>query len=215
MNILITILIMTSGICWSVVYIDCIRIGFKEKTYCMPLFALALNFAWEGIYAFTDLFIRHEIGAQAIANTCWFILDIFILLTWFKFGKAEFDGFKSKWFCPWTIIVIASSFALQLLFIAEFGDIEGEKYSAFLQNLAMSVSFLYMLNSRKSRLGQSMTIAVCKCIGTLTPTIYGTLEGNLFIQVTGMLCFIFDLMYIYMLKLTPKRSLDTPKVICA
>ena len=44
-EMIILILVSISGICWSIVYIECIRTGFKQKTYCMPLFALALNFA--------------------------------------------------------------------------------------------------------------------------------------------------------------------------
>lgn len=209
MSILITILIAISGVCWSVVYIECIRTAFKERTYCMPLFVLALNFAWEGIYAYTDLFIRNQISVQAIANTCWFVLDIFILLTWFRFGKAEFEGKKAKWFIPWSVIVIIIAFAIQFLFIAEFGSVEGEKYSAYLQNIAMSVSFLYMLNARGSRKGQSMTIAVCKCIGTLAPTIYGTIEGNMFILGTGIICCIFDMLYIYMLWISPDLIMES------
>lgn len=201
MNVIMNLLVVTSGICWSIVYIECIRKGFKEKTYCMPLFALGLNIAWEGIYAFTDLFVRHNIGAQAIANSVWFILDIVIVVTWFKYGKNSFDSkSKQKWFISWTVIVIASCFVLQLLFMFQFGSIDGEKYSAFLQNIIMSVAFLNMLDTRKSTKGQSMTIAICKCIGTLTPTILGTIEGNVFILVTGSICFIFDLMYIFMFK---------------
>lgn len=199
-EIMIFILITISGICWSIVYIECIRTGFKQKTYCMPLFALALNFAWEGIYAFTDLFLRKSIGVQAIANTCWFVLDIVILVTWMKFGKAEFTGKKRKYFIPWTILVIVVSFILQFLFICEFGDVEGEKYSAYLQNIVMSLMFLGRLDREKSSRGQTMTIAVCKCIGTLTPTIYGTIEGNMFILVTGIICFLFDIIYILYLR---------------
>lgn len=73
LNVIINILIIISGICWSAVYVDSIRTGFKQKTYCMPLFALGLNIAWEGIYAYTDLFIRGDIGAQAITphGSCW------------------------------------------------------------------------------------------------------------------------------------------------
>lgn len=199
-DIIITLLIVMSGICWSVVYVDSIRTGLKQKTYCMPLFALGLNIAWEGIYAYTDLFIRGSINAQAIANTVWFLLDIFILVTWFKFGREEMEGeLGRKLFIPWTALVLASCFVLQILFIAEFGDVEGEKYSAYLQNIAMSAAYLYMLNRRKSSKGQTMLIAVCKCIGTLTPTIYGTMEGNTFILVTGIICFFFDLIYIYCL----------------
>lgn len=189
-------MISISGICWSIVYVDSIRTGFKQKTYCMPLFALALNFAWEGIYAFTDLFIRQEIGAQAIANSCWFILDIFILITWLKYGKEDFTGAKRNYFLPWTILVLVTAFVLQFLLIYEFGSVEGEKYSAYLQNLVMSLMFIGRLDREKTCKGQTMTIAVSKCIGTLTPTIYGTMEGNMFILVTGIFCFIFDIIYI-------------------
>ena len=199
-EMIILILIGISGICWSIVYIECIRTGFKQKTYCMPLFALALNFAWEGIYAFTDLFIRKSIGAQAIANSCWFILDIVILVTWFKFGQAEFTGEKKKYFIPWTVLVVIVAFVLQFLFIYEFGDIEGEKYSAYLQNIVMSLVFIGRLDREGSSRGQTMTIAVCKCVGTLTPTVYGTLEGNVFILITGIICFIFDMIYILYLR---------------
>lgn len=207
MSILINLLIGISGICWSIVYIDSIRTGFKQKTYCMPLFALGLNIAWEGLYSYTDLFIRGEIGAQAIANTVWFLLDIFIVVTWVKFGKKEMQGeLGKKWFIPWTILVIACCLVLQILFWVEFGSVEGEKYSAYLQNIAMSVCYLYMLNRRKSSEGQTMTIAVSKCIGTLTPTIYGTIEGNMFILVTGVICFIFDVLYIYFLREVKKKE---------
>lgn len=207
MDIIILVLIVTSGICWSAVYVDSIRTGLRQKTYCMPLFALGLNIAWEGIYAYTDLFVRHEIGAQAIANTIWFLLDIFIVYTFFKYGKDDTSSELGRtWFVPWTVIVLISCVTLQILFLTTFGDIEGEKYSAFLQNIAMSIAYLYMLNRRHSSKGQTMLIAVCKCIGTLTPTIYGALEGNLFILVTGIICFIFDLLYIYFLYQTKKRE---------
>lgn len=199
MQAVCNLLIVISGVCWSVVYVDSIRTGFRQKTYCMPLFALGLNIAWEGIYAYTDLFVRRTVGAQAIANTVWFLLDIFILVTFFRYGGGQQDPLRRRWFIPWTVLVLAACVALQLLFIAEFGDVEGEKYSAYLQNIAMSVAYLYLLERRGSSKGQTMRIAVSKCVGTLAPTILGTLEGNRFILVTGILCFVFDVLYIYFL----------------
>ena len=206
MDILINALIIISGICWSIVYVESIRMGFKQKTYAMPLFALGLNIVWEGLYAFTDLFVRQSIGAQAIANTCWFFLDCVIVYTYFKFGKNECKTeTERKWFVPWSILVFATCIALQVLFYCWFGSVEGEKYAAYLQNIVMSLMYLSMLKERKSDKGQSMTIAVCKCIGTLTPTIYGTLEGNWFILVTGIICFVFDLIYIYAFRSVKKK----------
>lgn len=207
MDILINALIIISGICWSIVYVESIRVGFKQKTYAMPLFALGLNIVWEGLYAFTDIFIRQSIGAQAIANTCWFFLDCVIVYTYFKFGKNECKTeTERKWFVSWSVLAFATCIALQVLFYCWFGSVEGEKYAAYLQNIVMSLMYLSMLKERKSDKGQSMTIAVCKCIGTLTPTIYGTLEGNWFILVTGIVCFVFDLIYIYALRIVKKKQ---------
>lgn len=206
MEVLRTILVVISGVCWSAVYVDSIRTGFKQKTYCMPLFALGLNIAWEGIYAYTDLFVRHSIEAQAIANTAWFLLDIFILITWFKYGREEMNEQGKKWFVPWSVVVLVSCFVIQLLFLVEFGDVEGEKYSAFLQNIAMSIAYLYMLQRRSSTKGQTMLIAICKCVGTVTPTIMGIMEGNSFILVTGIFCFIFDMIYIFALQNVKKTE---------
>ena len=173
----------------------------------MPaLFALGLNIVWEGLYAFTDIFVRQSIGAQAVANACWFFLDCVIVYTYFKFGKNECKTeTERKWFVPWNILAFAACIALQVLFYYRFGSVEGEKYAAYLQNVAMSLLYLSMLRERKSDKGQSMVIAVCKCIGTLTPTIYGTLEGNCFILVTGIICFVFVVIYIGALKAVKHR----------
>lgn len=191
------ILVAISGIAWSAVYIDSIRLGFKQKTYCMPLFALGLNICWEGIYSCTDIFIRNDINVQAMANAAWFLLDIVILITYFKFAAQECKTeTERRFFIPWTILALLTCLVLQILFIAEFGDTNAEIYSAFLQNIAMSLCYLYMLRSRSSSRGQSLLIAVSKCLGTLTPTIIGFMEDNMFIVVTGVICFIFDVIYI-------------------
>ena len=40
-----------SGVAWTLVYLEAIRVGFRDRTYAMPVAALALNIAWESIYA--------------------------------------------------------------------------------------------------------------------------------------------------------------------
>ena len=53
-----------SGLAWTMVYIAAIRVGFRDKTYAMPMAALGLNIAWEWIYAIYDLSTAP--GAQAL-----------------------------------------------------------------------------------------------------------------------------------------------------
>ena len=79
-------------------------------------------------------------------------------------------------------------------------------YSAYLQNLLMSILFIVMLVQRGNAEGQSMIIAVAKFIGSLAPTILvGVLgagsvdEPNLFVLIIGILMAIFDVIYIWML----------------
>ena len=56
------------------------RSRISMTPFISPL-SLAMSYPciWEGLYAFTDIFVRQSIGAQAIANACWFLLDCVIV----------------------------------------------------------------------------------------------------------------------------------------
>jgi len=82
----------------------------------------------------------------------------------------------------------------------EFGYAQAARYTAFLQNLLMSVLFIAMFVGRRGARGQSMTIAIAKWIGTLAPTIvFGVHEDSAFILTLGVLCSVVDLGYIWLL----------------
>lgn len=193
-------LILLSGICWSIVYLELIRLGFKEKTYGMPLFALGLNLVWEAIYTYTTLLSEAygPAGVQAYVNLVWFLLDIVILITYFKYGMKYFPkNLSPKFFVPGSILVLLASAAVQLIFLIEFGLRMSPVYSAFIQNFVMSVLFLALLFGRQGTEGQSMVIAIAKWIGTLAPTIL--FRSNMLALGFGLLCSVFDIIYIVFL----------------
>lgn len=204
MELFLTII---SGIGWIIVYEECIRIGFKQKTYAMPFIALGLNFAWELIYTFSDVFLNAHgplsglTAVQAGVNAFWVLLDIIILFTYFKYGKKEWPKYlNNRLFIPWSILIIVCCFALQIVFIQEFGFIMAAQYSAFLQNLLMSGMFISLFIKRKGSKGQSVLLAVAKWIGTFAPTILmGVLIFNPVVLVCGIFCTIFDVIYIILL----------------
>lgn len=202
MQYLALFLTLVSGIAWTVVYISCIRTGFKQKTYCMPLFALGLNFAWELIYSLDEVagIIENPgmFSVQTIVNVIWACLDAVIVYTYFKYGKESFPENAKKHFLPFSILAFATCVVLQLAYYFEFRGITAAQYSAFVQNAAMSILFLIMLYRRGSTKGQTMTIAVAKWLGTLAPTILmGVLSGfNIYIVLTGLVCSVFDIIYI-------------------
>jgi hypothetical protein len=200
-------LTIVSGLAWTIVYIESIRLGFRDKTYAMPVAALGLNIAWETIYGIHGL--TGAIDAQTIIDLLWAAADVVIVYTFFRFGRAELPTFVTRpTFNAWGVLIFATAYTLQALFIAEFGWAAGARYSAFLQNLLMSGLFIAMLVARRGTRGQSMVIAVAKWLGTLAPTILiGVLGGLPFIIGIGLLCGVFDLIYIAMLWSAKKKPL--------
>jgi len=200
------VLILLGGICWTIVYIELIFWGFKEKAYGMPFIALALNFTWEALHSYLGL--KNDISnIQTWIILIWFILDTVIVCTYLIYGKKYFPKQSSKlYFMPWTIIIFLMSFVLQYCFVLEFGNL-GKVYSAFIQNLIMSILFINMIVNRTTTAGQSLTIAINKWIGTLAFTIlFGVIGGSKLILAIGIFCSVFDILYIYFLNSVKKSS---------
>jgi hypothetical protein len=196
---MILFLTVVSGIAWTVVYIDAIRIGFRDRSYAIPAAALALNFAWEAIYAVRS--VVTALSIQGVINIVWALADVVILYTFFRFGRSELPAWVTRnLFLGWALLLGVASFAVQLLFVAEFDWEAASRYSAFLQNLLMSGLFIAMFVARGGTRGQSLLIAVAKWIGTLAPTIvFGWFGNSPLVLGLGVLCSIFDLVYIGLL----------------
>lgn len=205
------VLVGISGICWTIVYIELIRNGFKDKACGMPLFALGLNIVWEFLYSIDGFFISKEfIMVQNIADMAWAFCDILILVCWFKYGKQYLPQKAQKYFVPYTVLALIVCTGMQFAFYLYCETAtQASIYSAFAQNVAMSVMFLTSLFERDSTKGFSLPGAVCKCIGTLTPTIWGCVEIGgiqIYIFITGMLCLLIDLIYIYFFIMKSKEE---------
>jgi hypothetical protein len=193
---LILFLTVVSGVAWTAVYVEAVRIGFRDRSYAIPAAALALNFAWEVIYASRSM--ATALSVQGVFNIVWALADVAILYTFFRFGRAELPPWVTrKLFLGWALLLGVTAFAVQLLFVAEFGWEAAPRYSAFLQNLLMSGLFIAMFAARGGARGQSLLVAVAKWIGTLAPTIvFGWFASSPLILGVGALCSVFDLVYI-------------------
>lgn len=150
-----------SGTLWSLTYMLIIQRGYLDRTYGMPLVALCTNVSWEFIFAFV-----HPHGSvQGWVNTAWFLLDLIIVYQLLKYGPREFGGLPRSNFYAMFGLALGTSFCA-ILFMTQSLD-EGTHYSAFGQNLLMSVLFITMLYSRRSLRGQSLSIAILKMLGTV------------------------------------------------
>lgn len=204
--------LLLSGVCWTIVYIQLIVTGFKEKTYGIPFITLALNFAWEAVHSFWGL-KNNIFTIETWIIVIWFLLDIVVVYTYLRYGKQYFPKHTCReYFIPWTIIIFFMAFMLQYYFVIEFGTL-GRAYSGFMQNLIMSILFIHMLVSRNDLKGQNLTIGITKWIGTLSPTIlYGVIYEYKLILILGLFCSLFDILYIYFLYRIKKFSSNCSKL---
>ena len=155
-----TVLMLGSGLCWTLAYLLIIRQGFRDRTYGMPLAALCANISWEFVFSF----LQPPSPLQHGVNLVWFALDVVILAQLLRYGPREFADLPRHGFYALVGLALLTSFGLVLLASDTFHD-KGT-YAAFGQNLMMSVLFIVMLYRRRSLRGQSLGIAVCKLLGT-------------------------------------------------
>ena len=160
------LLMVASGICWTITYLLIIRRSIFDLTYGMPLAALCANFAWEFIFS---VITPHTLP-QLVVDRVWLIFDAIMVLQYLRFGARERQRRLSKSFYAEFMFNLAVAFALVWLVNKAFNDINGV-YAAFGQNLMMSVLFINLLRTRKSANGQSIYIAVFKLVGTLLASV--------------------------------------------
>ena len=197
---LLDLLLLALPVGWIVAGLDAFRIGLRDKTYGVPFVAIALNTMWVLIGA-TWYIASMGFRPFALTFLVWGVLDILLLITYFKFGYSEFDnlfGQNKQTFIGFSILLFLCAGAWQAVFCynSELWLID----TAFTQMILTSMMFVYMLFARRSSRGQSMLIAVAKCIGSLGPALYGWLRmRDCFMAGLGTICFVLDCAYIVLL----------------
>ena len=173
-------LLLASGGLWTATYLLILRRAGRDRTYGMPIAALAANLAWEAIYTF--LYPQNRM--QQAVNGLWLLLDLGLLAQLLRYGPRELHG----WTRARLALAFAGGFVMAGATILALGkDLNDHRagiYAAFGQNLLMSVLFLQLLHVRR-RLpphdpvtgrdephprgglrGQSPLIALTKLLGT-------------------------------------------------
>ena len=195
-----TIILMVGGIFWILTYILIISRGHKDKTYGMPLFALCANISWEFVYAF----ILPHSPPQLYINYLWFGLDIIIVVQFLRYHKNEFPNLSSsKVYIAFGLLVMTAFGVIS--FGGFYLDDDIGVYSAFGQNLLMSILFVIMFFNRgKSLRGQSIFIALFKMLGTGLTSIHFYLyesvtQGSFVLPFLFIAIFVFDIFYVILM----------------
>lgn len=196
-NTLITLLILaTLGISWTIVYLLIIYRSYTDKSCGMPSIVLAFNMFWEFLYSFVFLNEGQEI--QIWVNRVWFLFDVVIFISFLLYGARTWQEANRRFFVPFVLFTLISAFSFLYLMQLDFGE-KTITYSAFLINVFMSASFIDLFLKQQDLKGQSFGIAFFKMTGTLAATIVLFQRYSSFLQLLGVLCFVLDVIYIFLI----------------
>lgn len=193
-------------ILWMVAYGAIIIRGFKDKSYGMPMLALALNITWEAVAFF---YCERPVALWAIIEGIWLAIDAIILFQFLKFGRKDaLPAGLSGLFYPLTIITLAGCFIFHYTWL-KFWDDKLLFVDAFIINLVMSVLFIQLWWKRHpSDHGLSLVAAWCKMLGTaltsiqcavFLPLVMPARESWAFTWFLYGAIFITDCVYIFLL----------------
>ncbi|MBK0381798.1 hypothetical protein I5M32_02395 [Pedobacter sp. SD-b] len=209
MNYLIAFMVPIGGFFWATAYFLIILKGIKDKAHGMPLIAMALNFTWE----FIHVFIYPSNGISLYLNFTWFLLDLGIAFTYFKYSYNFFHLFYAIRKPHWLIL------SLSVFLIGFMLNLYGEQFFSQLQNIITKdfifaevlvgfIVYLFvpacmvaMLFQRKNSRGQSFLIAFSFTISIICYVIeilfnpYHHQWGNSFMMMLMATCIIIQVYY--------------------
>jgi hypothetical protein len=164
-----------SVLAWSIAYLLIVYHGFTERTYGMPMPALAANLSWEFIWAFVWKPFS-DIGH--ILTIPWLGVDLVIAAQCLMYGGNDAtEPFLRKYYRWLFAAAVAIAFPVIYMCFKEFNDWYAE-FTAAGDSLLISVLFIGLLIRRRGPRGQSMYIAVSKWLGTFLAWIATSLTVN-------------------------------------
>ncbi len=218
----VSVFLYTAGaLGWVYTYFHTVRHALRAQTLAIPFLAVCLNVTWEFYISYWLGLSGHQLTtycetleidqSQKIViylNRIWFGVDVFITYFMFRYGWKQLRSpFLQKQFPLLLIFSLISGYALQSTFIACNDLTITGPLIAWIINIVMSAGFIHMFFLPKSFTGNNRHVAWGKFIGTTCISLNWVyismgpefLESALFILVGGVVCFVLDAVYLYLL----------------
>lgn len=193
---LVAPLFLIFNVSWIALYVLVIRRGFLDKTFGIPLVALAVNFSWDVI----NTFVSPSPDGQAIFNFVFIVLEIVIIYQLLRFWQTEITNMPPAHFYFWSVIALVMSLVLIHAAQVEFQG-TGER-SGYADTFLSSAFFVAMIYMRRDLGGQSLYIGLLKLVGNASLMLAlllrpwpGT-ENSVLLPVLYVGIFFFDIAYV-------------------
>jgi hypothetical protein len=189
-------------VCWVLAYLEIIYNVRRYKFVDMPMIAGTGNIVWEFLWSFVFII---NLGPAAVWGVrIWFFLDVIINLSLLVYGSRQvvIPEFKKNG----TIIflfLLFSWFGILYSFIYMKLDNGMGAVTAMITNVVMSVLYIIMVFRKPDLWRISVRTAWYKFLGTGSITAISfslvSFRSNYFLICLGIIAFILDIYYIYLL----------------
>ncbi|MEJ8817203.1 transmembrane-type terpene cyclase [Lacibacter sp. H407] len=191
-------LFFTGAMLWIVAYIVIIRMALKKKTVIIPAAAVICNFGNEVGGA---IFWVPDMGnALVLAYWGWMLLDIFIVISLFRYGYKQFTTEFFRKNLRWLIALgLAGSIPLSCFFMVQY-DLPMGVIDAYIVNVVMSVAFLSLLFVPDFP-EHSIALAWSKFLGTglISIMFQSKYPDNHFLTVVYLVVAAFDILFLVLM----------------
>ena len=191
-------LFFTGAMLWIVAYIVIIRMALKKKTVIIPAAAVVCNFGNEVGGA---IFWVPDMGnALVLAYWGWMLLDIFIVISLFRYGYKQFTTEFFRKNLRWLIALgLAGSIPLSCFFMVQY-DLPMGVIDAYIVNVVMSVAFLSLLFVPDFP-EHSIALAWSKFLGTglISIMFQSKYPDNHFLTVVYLVVAAFDILFLVLM----------------
>lgn len=153
---------------WAIAYVLIIRQCFRQRSYGLPLVAIAMNFTWEVQYSLIQP-PRCDDGTVDMAKAglilAWAVLDAVIVFQLFRYGREEQHIPDIRRHFPVVVVgglVLAS---IGNLTFAGFHPADAAPLSGVIINFVMSILFVFLVFSRPTLRGISWGASLFRVAG--------------------------------------------------
>lgn len=143
-------------LCWAIAYVLIIVQCFRQRTYGLPLVAIAMNFTWELQYSLVQP-PRCDDGSVDMVKAgmilAWAALDAVIVFQLFRWGRAQQAIDEIQKHFPLIVVGSLLLAAAGNLAFARFHPDEAAPLSGLIINFVMSLLFIFLLFARPALQG--------------------------------------------------------------
>ncbi len=193
---------------WVIFYGYVVRGIIKNKFVEIPAASVMTNIAWEFVWGF--LFAPNMGLIFVWGYRVWFVLDVYIAYSLFKYGDKQISNpVIKKYFKPITAIAIVTWVFTIYFFVAEGYDRDTPGLvSGYILNVIVAVLYILLILKHPKISDFSYVVAWSKMLGTAIASVFcfWVFPDMPFMLTLCVLCFILDTTYILTFRWKQKQT---------